>query len=157
MVTAHGVDGALKIRSLSGETRHLRRLRQLTLVNGGTTQRFKVESARTAGSLLIAKLAGLDSREDAKGYAGWEVRVDRGNAARLGKGEYYLADLCRCRIVKDGRPAGKVKSVLEGSGRSFLEVERTNGENVLIPFEEPFVGRVDVSENSIELAADWPT
>ena len=154
--SVHGVRGALKVRSYSGETRHFKRLKEIRLVKDDRSKRFEVESVRVGGTRLIIKLQGLDNREDAREFTGWELWVPRKHAARREKGEYYVADICGCRVLRLGEVIGEVRSVMEGSGRDFLEVVSEKGERWVVPMEAPFVGRIDTAAGTIELRDDWP-
>jgi len=151
----HGVKGFLKVKSHSGETDHFMRLREVTLVSGDREKVLQLEDIRIAGSMLLLKLVGIDSPEAAKSYAGWEIVVKREEAAALGEGEYYHADLCRCSIVKDSKPLGRIRSVCEGAASDLLEVETPAGRVFLIPFVNEFVGAVNLNERTVELKADW--
>lgn len=103
----------------------------------------------------MVKLSGLESPEVARNYSGWEVWVDRKHAARLKKGEFYLADILGCDLVRTGVVIGTVRDVFESSSRAFFEVKGEGG-NMLIPLEEKFVGRIDINARTIELLFDWP-
>lgn len=153
--TSHGVRGHLKIKSLSGETDHLLGLSNVTLAKGENERQFQVEDVSVSGPDVLFKLGGVDSPEEARRFSSWEVRVPRELAARIGEGDYYIADLVRCRIVKDGRTLGSVKSVCEGAQADLLEIEDENGKLHFVPFMERFVGTVDLERREIELKAEW--
>jgi 16S rRNA processing protein RimM len=151
LITAsHGLSGFVKIKSLSGESAHLLRLRRLYVRRGGEFLPFQVEAVQGSGPSLLLKLAGIDSREVAARYRGCELWVEREDASPLGEGEYYLADLCRCRVYQGGSELGRVVGVLEGGHQELLEVEDGRGRRFLLPFTEAFVGAVDVGEGRIE-------
>ncbi len=151
----HGVKGFLKVRSHSGETEHFMRLKEVTLALRGRETQFRVEEVRTAGSMVLLKLAGLDTPEEARRHSGSEVWVRREEAAALGEGEYYHADLCKCSIVKDNQRLGRIRSVCEGGASDLLEIETPAGRVFLIPFVDEFVGTVNLDERTVELKADW--
>jgi 16S rRNA processing protein RimM len=150
ITACHGLSGFVKIRSLSGEDAHLLRLRRLYIRRGEEFLPFRVEAVEGSGSSLILKLAGIESREEAARYRGCELWVERQDASPLGAGEYYLADLCRCRVYRGGCELGRVVGVLEGGQQELLEVEDGRGRRFLLPFVEAFVGAVDVGEGRIE-------
>lgn len=153
--TSHGVRGFLKVESYSGETEHFLRLDRIELGDGARRRSFGVEEVHASAGHLLLKLEGLDSRETARAYAGWEIYVDRSLAAPLGDGEYYFSDLCKCDVVKGNRHLGKILSVCEGGGGELLEVELDSGKRSFVPFRKEFVGRVDIANHFVELEADW--
>ncbi len=151
LITAcHGLGGFLKIRSLSGEDAHLLKLRRLYIRRGEEFLPFGVEAVEGSGPSLIMKLVGIDTREEAARYRGCELWVERQDASPLAAGEYYLADLCRCRVYRCGSELGRVVGVLGGGEQELLEVEDGRGHRFLLPFAEAFVGAVDVGQGRIE-------
>jgi 16S rRNA processing protein RimM len=152
LITAvHGLSGSVKIKSLSGESAHLLRLKVLYVRRGEEFLPFQVQAARASGTHVVMKLAGIDSPEAAARYRGCELWVERGEASALGPGEYYLADLCRCRVYRGQDELGRVIGVCEGGANELLEVEDGQGRRFLLPFVEAFVGRVDVQDGRIEV------
>ena len=151
----HGVQGHVRVRSFSGETDHFRTLKKLTLKKGGRELDFDVETVRIAGKDLLLKLKGLDSPEEAKKYASWEIWVPRELACPLRKGEFYITDLCHCDLVLDGKPIGKIRSVVENVTSDMLEIEREGASSFFVPFVKEHVGEVDLANKTVELKSGW--
>ncbi|MBN1837195.1 MAG: 16S rRNA processing protein RimM [Spirochaetales bacterium] len=152
---AHGLQGALKVKSLSGETGHFFRLERVYVLGAVDFEEYRVDGVKPYRSGVLLKLEGVDTPEQADKLRGHEVWVERANASVLGEGEYYLADLCRCRVYQAEREIGVVVSVCEGGNAELLEVERPSGERVIVPFLSAFVGEVDVESGSIHLTAGF--
>jgi len=87
--------------------------------------------------------------------ADFELWVPRDQAAPLEEGEVYLADLIGCSLVFAGVVRGRVMGHLEGASAILLEVEKTNGENCIVPFQEVYLGSIDLNGRTIELKVDW--
>lgn len=153
--TSHGLGGDLRVASYSGETDHFSTLKEVELRHGDRRKTFAVERVRATAGHLLVKLAGIDSPEEAKGYSGWEIVVEREAAAPLGENEYYLSDLCKCDVVKRGRRLGSILSVCEGGGGDMLEVQVPSGKRFFVPFRNEFVGKVDIAKRTVEIEADW--
>jgi 16S rRNA processing protein RimM len=149
---AHGLDGFLKVRSLSGEDGHFRRLARCYLRREGRFVQYEVEEVKGRGSELALKLAGVSTAAQAAALNGLEIWVDRADASPLAEGEYYLADLCRCRLYRGGRELGRVVSVCEAGAADLLEVEPDSGRRFLVPFNGSFLGEIDLAGGRIELA-----
>lgn len=175
--SAFGVRGALKVESVSGESEHLLKLASVTLrrvagarrsglassvtrdaPNGNEhsgVQSFPVESSRRHGeTLLVMKLAGIESPEQVREWNGAELLVSRHEAAQCGENEYYIADLVGLTIVHDGESVGTVLSVWDNGASDMLEVKCARGVQ-MIPFRSPFIGGVSVEEGTIELLTGW--
>jgi 16S rRNA processing protein RimM len=152
---AHGLSGAVKVRSLSGETDHFFALERVFVKSGGGFETYQVEGVKPYRQGVLLKLEGVDTPERGDKLRGAEIWVDRSEASALSEGEYYLADLCRCRVYQGGREIGRVVSVCEGANTDLLEVELSPGQRIIVPFSGPFVGAVDVGEGSIHLTEEF--
>jgi 16S rRNA processing protein RimM len=149
--SAHGLRGAVKVKSFSGETEHFFELEHVFLGTADRPEEFPVEGVERYRDGVLMKLTGVDTREKADALRGREVWVEREHASALTEGEYYLADLCRCRVYREDREIGRVVAVCEGGNADLLEIERPSGERLIVPFAAPFVGTVDVEEGRIFL------
>lgn len=116
---------------------------------------LRVESTRWTGDNLLLKFAGIDSPEAAKLLADFELWVPRDQAAPLEEGEVYLADLVGCTLVFAGEAKGRVTGYLEGASAVLLEVDKTDGSTCVVPFQEVYLGNVDLTGRTVELKVDW--
>jgi 16S rRNA processing protein RimM len=148
---AHGLRGFVKVRSLSGEDGHFHRLARCYLRREGRFVPYEVEEVKGRGAELALKLAGVGTAAEAAALNGQELWVDRADASPLAEGEYYLADLCRCRLYRGGEELGRVVSVCEAGAVDLLEVEQEAGRRFLVPFSGKFLGEIDVAGARIAL------
>lgn len=114
-----------------------------------------VESTRWSGDHLLLKFAGIDSPEASKLLADFELWVPRDQAAPLEEGEVYLADLMGCALIFAGQAKGRVTGYLEGAAAILLEVEKTDGSVAMVPFQEVYLGDIDLTGRTIELKVEW--
>ncbi|TVQ26906.1 MAG: 16S rRNA processing protein RimM [Spirochaetaceae bacterium] len=156
--TVHGVRGALKVRSTSGEFDHFKALQSVRLAKKGmddaNAQAFEVVSVAGSAHAIILKLQGIDTPEAAAIWRGARVLAERQQAARCGDGEYYIADLEGCELVFNDEAVATVESVWDSGASDMLEV-RTSGGMRNVPFRKEFIGTVDVERRRIELLEDW--
>ncbi|HVP18790.1 MAG TPA: ribosome maturation factor RimM [Spirochaetia bacterium] len=150
----YGVRGEVRGRSFSGEPDHFVALTEAVFRKGDTEKKLRIESVRPHMRDVVLKIAGIDTPEDARRLIGFEIWVPRGQAARLREGEYYTADLCRCSIWFEDELIGSVRSVWEGGPSQLLEVRNASGKTFLVPFNDHFVGEVDVEGGRILLRED---
>ncbi len=148
---AHGTGGEVRVRSFSGETEHLLALRTVALRRGGVERMACVEAARTALPDVLLKFAGVDSREAAQTLAGWEIWVDRAQAAPLAAGEVYADDLAGCGVYAGSERVGEVAGICETGHAPLLEVRTVDGRTVMVPYTDHFVGEVDVAARRLEI------
>jgi 16S rRNA processing protein RimM len=151
-----GLEGYIKVRSLSGENGHIARLKSVILRRGTEESPWEVEAAEEKGALLIIKFKGIDSPEAAKALKGAEIFTGRENAAPLGADEYYIDDLRDIAVVtREGEVLGRVTDVLEGGGGDLVELRLPSGELRLIPFRRDFFGDVNPETRRAVLLQRW--
>jgi 16S rRNA processing protein RimM len=151
-----GLEGYIKVRSLSGETAHIARLREVIVRQDGRERCCEVERFDKKGESLLIKLKGIDSPEAAQTFKGAEIITDRENAAPLGPEEYYIRDMQGIAVVsQDGEVLGRVTDILEGGGGSLVEVRIPSGELRLVPFRKEFFGEVSPEQGRAVLLRRW--
>ena len=152
-----GVRGFQAVRSYSGDTEHLFRLREVELreAYSGKLRAASVAAIRRMGDKVIVRMSGVTTPEQARTLAGWELWVSRDEASELAADEYYAADLCGCKVFQQGQAVGTVTHVLAAGGGDMLEVTAPEGRSFMVPFRESFVPALDVAERRIELAPEF--
>jgi 16S rRNA processing protein RimM len=121
---------------------------------GGTE--YPVEQVKAHSGTLLAKLAGIESREAALKLKGSTVYVGRDALPKAAAGHYYLADLLGLQVVNGrGDVLGVVQRWLFNGAQDVMEVagDRTH----LIPWIASVVREVDLAKRRIlvEWEADW--
>jgi len=134
---------------------HFERLKTVTARKGAVEKTLTVETTRWSGETLLMKFAGIASPEEAKLLADFELWVPRDQAAPLEPGEVYLSDLIGCQLTFEGTVKGRVTGYLEGASAILLEVEKIDGSACVVPYQEVYLGTVDLSGRTVELKVDW--
>jgi 16S rRNA processing protein RimM len=118
---------------------------------------YPVEQVKEHSGTLLAKLAGLESREAAAKLKGSTVYARREALPEPDPGHYYLADLVGLEVLNEqGVTLGVVKRWLFNGAQDVMEVAG-GGKTQLIPWIADVVRNVDLSRRQIrvEWGADW--
>jgi len=118
---------------------------------------YRVEQAKLHGATVLAKLAGLESREQAQQLRGEAVLVRRESLPDPGEGRYYLADLVGLEVVNErGEALGTVRRLFTNGAQDVMELDG-RGKTRLLPWVPTVVKAVDLAERRIvvEWGADW--
>lgn len=123
---------------------------------GSPDHPVRVERWRRSGQKLVARLADIDSPEEAARLAETTILIHREQLPEPGPGQYYWHDLLELEVVNlDDHRWGKVAGILPTGAHDVLKVESADGKAVLIPFVvNQFVKRVDLQSGRI--VVDWP-
>ena len=148
----HGLEGYVRIFSLSGETEHLLKLKEgRARLKDGRTVDVRIASVRLLDSDVLMKFDTFNTPEKARILSGGILQIRREDAPPLEEGEYYMADLFGLSIVSDGNIVGTVEGIGEGSQAPLLIVRKKDGKSFLLPLMEPFCDHPDFEKGSIEL------
>lgn len=116
-----------------------------------------VEQCRMHSGRMLAKLGGIETREQARTLKGKRVTVPRSSLPAPGEGMYYWADLVGLDVVNaQGLVLGVVKGMFSNGAHDVMELgsdERAR----LLPFVPAVVKHVDLEGRRIEVdwGADW--
>ena len=149
---SYGVRGWIKVVPGGGVRDALPGLTEWWL--GG--EAYRVSEARVHGATIVAKLDGIETREQALALKGAKVSVEREALPEAEEGHYYLTDLVGLEVVNEqGERLGTVKQWISNGAQDVMEVsgERTR----LIPWVPAIVKTVDLAARRVvvQWGADW--
>lgn len=126
------------------------------------TVSIHVDEAKTHSDSVVAKIAGLDDRNDAESLRGCRIFLPRSSFPAASKDEYYWVDLIGLNVVnREGVKLGCVRDLMATGPQSVLCVEYTeqkeDGSSAaaerMIPFVSVYVDTVDIAGKCITV--DW--
>jgi 16S rRNA processing protein RimM len=118
---------------------------------------YRVEEAKVHGATVVAKLEGLENREQALALKGARVAVRRDALPEPEDGRFYLADLVGLEVVNaQGEALGTVTKMLSNGAQDVMELG-AGAKTRLLPWVPAVVKEVDLSARKIvvEWGADW--
>jgi 16S rRNA processing protein RimM len=150
---AHGVAGALHVTSYTDPPDNIQRYRPWLLGRRDGFHEAKVAGVRVHGQGYVARIIGIDDRDQAQALAGTLIAVTRASLPALSEDEYYWRDLIGMRVVDaGGRDYGRVVQLIDTGAHDVLSID---GEReTLIPFTAQYVLDVDLEGGCI--LVDWP-
>lgn len=148
-----GIKGWVKVHSYTDPREKIVEYGTWLLKHQGQWREVKLEGGQRQGKTVVAKLAGLDDRNEAELYRGDEIAIYQHQLGHLQEGEYYWHQLQGLRVVNmEGVELGTVHHLLE-TGANDVLVVRGDRER-LIPFTvDHTVTEVDLTTGVITV--DW--
>ena len=126
------------------------------------TVTITVDEAKTHSDSLVAKIDGLDDRNDAEALRGCRIFLPRSAFPKASKDEYYWVDLIGLNVVnREGFALGCVRDLMATGPNSVLCVEHlalqedgsSKADERMIPFVSAYVDSVDTAGKLITV--DW--
>lgn len=158
ITSVHGVRGEVKIYSFTDPIDNLLGYPAWTLKRDGEVKQVELVSGRLQGKILVAKLKGLDDREVARTFAGFDICVPRALLPDLDDGEYYWHQLEGLKVIDlQGQLLGRIDHLLETGSNDVMVVKPCPGSlddrERLLPYTEQCVQKVDLAAG--EMRVDW--
>lgn len=145
IVNTHGIHGQLRVRYHNEDKRSFLSYKSLLVRNPlGRLEPVEVTEARIHRKLVIVRLKGLDSIDQAARLVGGSVFVERTSLPELEEGEYYWADLIGLEVTTtQGKSVGEVIRIIP-TGANDVLVIRAGVEELLVPATEEVIKEVDL-------------
>lgn len=151
----YGLQGWIKVYSYTQPMDNIVAYSPWYLRRADTWQPIELGKGKRHGKTMIAKLQGIDDRNEASRLIGANVAISPTQLEPLSDGEYYWTQLIGLQVVNPrGEILGIVARVLETGANDVLVLEG-QGE-VMIPYvQDDIIKAVRLDEGCI--IVDWET
>jgi len=148
---AHGVNGWIQVYSHT-EPREAILEYEPWLLGAERRLVLPLDGARL-GKKVIARLEGINDREQAESVAGLDIGIERSQLPDPGGDRFYWADLIGLKVVlENGETLGTIREMMATGANDVMVV--AGSRERLIPFiKGQTVLRVDLKE--AEVCVDW--
>jgi 16S rRNA processing protein RimM len=151
--TAHGLDGAVTIRSYTADPADIASYGPLHDAAG---RAFKLKVRRITPKGVIVKVEGVEDRTQAEALKGTELFIERSKLPQTDEDEFYYADLIGLTAEdRNGKRIGTVAWLDNYGAGDIIEITRDDGRNEMWPFSKQVVVMVDMVGR--RLVMDLPT
>ncbi len=145
IVAEQGVKGEVRVQYWCDSAEFLCEFDELYLNKGrGEKEKITIEYARPHKNLVVMKIAGVDTVEDAQKYRNKILYIDR-DSVELEEGNYFVQDLIGLVVIDNdsGEEYGKISNVTETGANDVYHIK--SGEKILyIPAIPDVVKEVDI-------------
>ena len=150
---AYGIKGWVKVISDASPIDNILSYPVWRLARDGDWKDYKVLSGRTHGKGLVARLEGVDDRDEAQAMKGMSIAVERDQLPAAAQGEYYWVDLQGLSVhTLEGVDLGKVDHLFETGANDVLVVK--GDKERLIPYiSDQVIKSVDLQKGL--MVVDW--
>lgn len=147
----HGIRGWVKIHSCTDPRDAIFDYQPWLL--GEAAVATSVLEGKAGGKYLLARLEGVNNRDDAEAVIGQKIEVGRDVLPKLDKCQFYWDDLVGLKVInQDGSALGNIADMLATGANDVMVV---NGDRErLIPFVmDVYVSQVDLEQGFVKV--DW--
>lgn len=123
-----------------------------TVLIGPDHTPHKIQSQRWHNQLLLVTFRGISTPEEAAAFRNQLVYVRAADVPALEEGEYYHHQLIGLEVYSEtGRLLGKVREIIETGSNDVLVIRPEVGKEVLVPFVEENLLKVDLDQGQIHI------
>lgn len=152
VTTTHGVRGEVKVFPTTDDAKRFKKLKDVLVDNGREKISLEIEEVKFFKQMVILKFKGIDTLDDAAKYRQAGLYVTRENAVKLGKDEYFIADLIGVSVCDESdRLIGSLEDVMATGANDVYVIRMTDGRELLLPAIRQCVLEVDVEQRRMKV------
>jgi 16S rRNA processing protein RimM len=151
VATAHGVQGALKLRTFTERPEDVAAYGPVYDHRG--ERLFELQIVGRAAGGVIVRAPGIEDRDAALALRGRELFVPRTVLPDLGADEFYVSDLQGLAVeLPSGGRLGAVRAVENYGAGDVLEIIADDGSSLALPFDRETVPEIDIEGGRVVVA-----
>ena len=134
ITSPHGVHGEVNVFPTTDDPKRFLDLKKIYLDTKKELIECEIKSVKFFKNMVILSFTGMDDRNAIEKFRQCDLLIDREDAMELGEDEYFICDLIGLDIIdEDGKKIGVLKDVMTSAANDVYVVEKTDGEELLIP------------------------
>ncbi|MCC2646874.1 MAG: rimM [Rickettsiaceae bacterium] len=148
ITSAHGILGQLKLRSFTDPNTKMFSYKKHYDENGNL---IFIKKLKHDKNIFICEIKDINTRDLAESLKGKKIFVTRNEFIDLKEDEFYISDLEGSKLYdfETDELIGTVFSVLNFGAGDIIEVELSNKEKILVPFNKDFFPKMDLVNERI--------
>ena len=146
----HGIQGEVKVLPFTESPDSFQKFDRVYIRRPGQEPEvISITEARPHKAIVLLKLKGVRTRDEAEALHGAEILVERDWLPKLEADEYYWIDLIGLEVLDtEGRGLGEVWNIFNNGADDILVVKR-DGREILLPFRGEIIDEVDLPNGRI--------
>lgn len=150
IVNTSGLKGILKIKPFTDDIKKFSNLKTIYIKTKSGLTEFKIEQVRYVKNMVMLKLAGIDTVEEAEKYKNLYIKILRDQEEELEEGSYYVVDILGCKVNTDAnQELGKIVDVFQTGSNDVYVVKDEQGKQILLPAIKQVIKNVDIKNKII--------
>lgn len=152
ITSPHGVHGEVKVYPTTDDVKRFKRLKEVILDTGKERLDLEIESVKFVKQFAVLKFRGYDNMDEVEKFRRKSLFVPRENAVRLGKDEYFIADLMGLKVLDEKeQEIGVLREVIETGANDVYAIDLMDGRELLLPAIKQCILAVDVEAGFIRI------
>ncbi|AKP66693.1 ribosome maturation factor RimM [Companilactobacillus ginsenosidimutans] len=153
IVNTHGIKGEVRVISITDfPEERFKSGSKLIMKSKAGNKEFTIESSRKHKNFILLKFKGFDNINDVEQYKGNELFTSNEIKPELAEGEFLYSQIVGLPVVDEKLgEIGKVTEIMELGPNDVWVVKGPKYDEVLIPYIEDVVKKVDIDNKVINV------
>lgn len=144
----YGIKGWLKIFSYTDPKENILHYTPW-LIHG---QPVELEEGKPQGKTILAKLKGIDDRNQAMAFLQTDILIQREQLPSLPTGEFYWSDLIGLRVINEqGIDLGSISELFDTSAHEVIVIKNQHGERLIPLVWNDIVKHIDLEQGHMRV------
>lgn len=150
IVNTFGIKGQVKIVPFTDDITRFDELKEIYVEKKNELKLFQIEQVNYKKNMVILKLKGIETVEEAEKLRNCYLKIDRKDAKKLPKDTYFIIDLLGLDVYTDeGKLLGKVDDIYNTGSSDIYVVKDELGKQILLPAIKDVLKEVDLENQKI--------
>ncbi|MEF2931830.1 MAG: ribosome maturation factor RimM [Clostridia bacterium] len=150
IVNTFGIKGQVKIVPFTDDITRYDELKEIYVEKKNELKLFQIEQVNYKKNMVILKLKGIETVEEAEKLRNCYLKIDRKDAKELPKDTYFIVDLLGLEVYTDeGKLLGKVDDIYNAGSSDIYVVKDELGKQILLPAIKDVLKEVDLENQKI--------
>lgn len=150
IVNTFGIKGQVKVVPFTDDITRFDELKEIYVEKKNELKLFQIEQVNYKKNMVILKLKGIETVEEAEKLRNCYLKIDRKDAKKLPKDTYFIVDLLGLDVYTDeGKLLGKVDDIYNAGSSDIYVVKDELGKQILLPAIKDVLKEVDLENKKI--------
>ncbi len=150
IVNTFGIKGQVKIVPFTDDITRYDELKEIYVEKKNELKLFQIEQVNYKKNMVILKLKGIETVEEAEKLRNCYLKIDRKDAKKLPKDTYFIVDLLGLDVYTDeGKLLGKVDDIYNAGSSDIYVIKDELGKQILLPAIKDVLKEVDLENQKI--------
>ncbi len=152
ITNTHGVRGEVKVFPTTDDVNRFKKLKHVILDTGKEQIELTITQVKFFKNLVILKFKDLDNINDVEKWKGKPLYVNRKDAVKCQKDEYFIADLIGLKVMADdGEELGEISDVLVTGANDVYVISKPGCKDLLLPAIKECILAVDIEQGLMQV------
>lgn len=150
IVNTFGIKGFVKIYPFVNDINRFDDLKKIYVKTKNQEKELEIEEVKYQKNMVLIKLKGIETPEDANKLRNAYVLIDRKDAIPLEEGEFFIADLLGLPVFLDtGEKLGVLEDIYNTGSSDIYVVKNELGKQFLLPYIDDVIKKIDLENSKI--------